>query len=110
MKIRFWQVAGLLGVLLLSVISFSSAATPNYFDLFNQSESSEGYYTMINRKDNSVILRTARILHPGDQYIDQDNRHFRVLMVDEKKAWAEQIESKSSFTQGAPALLPSGGR
>lgn len=109
MKIRFWQVAVLLGVLLLSVISFSSAATPNYFDLFNQSEISEGYYTMINRKDNSVILRTARILHPGDQYIDQDNRHFRVLMVDEKKAWAEQIESKSSFTQGAPALLPSGG-
>ena len=62
---------------------------------------------MINRKDNSVILRTADP-SSGDQYIDQDNRHFRVLMVDEKSLGGA-IESKSSFSQGAPALLPSGG-
>lgn len=109
MKAAFYRAVLLLMVLLLGAVSFGSAARPNFFDLFNLSESSDGYYTMKNRKDNSVILRTARILHPGDQYMNQDNRHFRVVMIEEKIAWVEQIEPESSLSQSSSELLPSGG-
>ena len=110
MKAKFNRAAVLALALLLSVFIFSSAAAEKYFfDLFNFSESSDGYYTMKDRKDSSVILRTARILHPGDEYIDQANRHFRVVMLEEKTAWVEQIKSQSPLTGDARGSLPSGG-
>jgi stage II sporulation protein P len=110
MKAKFNRAAVLALALLLSAFIFSSAAAEKYFfDLFNFSESSDGYYTMKDRKDSSVILRTARILHPGDEYIDQANRHFRVVMLEEKTAWVEQIKSQSPLTGDARGSLPSGG-
>ncbi len=84
-----------------------AAAEKSFFDSFNLSESSDGYYTMKDRKDNTVVLRTARILHPGDEYIDAENRHFRVVMLEEKTAWADQIGSQGPpFTGSAGDLQP----
>ena len=78
-----------------------AAAEKSFFDSFNLSESSDGYYTMKNQKDNSVVLKTARILHPGDEYIDEENRHFRVVMLEEKIAWVEQIGSQGPPLTGS---------
>ncbi len=98
--------------LLLSASFFSGAAAKEhyFFDLFNHSESSDGYYTMKERKESTVILRTARILHPGDEYIDEANRHFRVIMLEEKTAWVDQIESKDAITgESRQGVHPSSG-
>ncbi len=111
MKAIFNRASVLVLTLLLGAFICSSAAAEKYFfDLFNHSESSDGYYTMKDRKDSSVVLRTARILHPGDEYIDEANRHFRVVMLEEKTAWVEQIKSKSPLMRDTPGSLPSGGQ
>src|SRR5690554_1236951 len=108
MKAIINRASVLVLTLLLGAFICSSAAAEKYFfDLFNHSESSDGYYTMKDRKDSSVVLRTARILHPGDEYIDEANRHFRVVMLEEKTAWVEQIKSKSPLMRDTPGSLPS---
>lgn len=109
MKAIFNRAAVLVLALLLSAFGFGHEVTAEYFfDLFNLSESADGYYTMKDRQDRSVILRTARILHPGDEYIDRDNRHFRVVMIEEKTAWAEQVKSKNRRLKSSKGLPPSG--
>lgn len=109
MQARFFGVAVFLTVILFSAAHLTGTAALKFFDLYNPSESSEGYYTMKDRGDDSVVLRTARILHPGDCYIDQDNRHFRVVMIDKKTAWVEQIDRVDSLSQSEPESLFSAG-
>lgn len=96
MQARFKSVAFLLSALLVLSVPLTGAAALNFFDLLNLSESSESYYTVKDRRDRSVILRTARILHLGDTYIDEGNRHFRVVELEGQTAWAERIDSESS--------------
>lgn len=98
MKAFFKRAAALAPALLLGLFAGTclfpcggAAAEKSFFDSFNLSESSDGYYTMKDREDHSVVLRTARILHPGDEYIDAENRHFRVVMLEEKTAWVDRI-------------------
>lgn len=98
-------------VLLLSaILCGSAAAEKHFFDLFNLSESGDGFYTMRDRADSAVILRTARILHPGDEYIDEGNRCFRVVMIDQQTAWVERIKSGSASAAAGEAreALPAG--
>ncbi len=110
MQARAICVAICLTALLVLTGQLTGAAA-DFFDLFNPSESSEGYFTVRDRQDRSVVLRTARILHQGDRYIDEDNRHFRVVEIDGQTAWAEQIADESAlmdlpglpFPAGAPA-------
>ena len=110
MRSKIKQAAALaLTLLLIASILSSTAAERNFFDLFNNSESSDGYYTMKERKDSTVILRTARILHPGDEYIDEANRHFRVVMLEEKTAWVDRIESGGFSTGESGSIRPSSG-
>lgn len=89
---------------------FTGEAAENFYDLFNLSESDDGHYTMKDRADNAVILRTAWILHPGDSFIDEDNRHFRVVSIDERTAWAEQIGSAGASPEsGSQPISPVSG-
>ncbi|HPU00327.1 MAG: stage II sporulation protein P [Firmicutes bacterium] len=92
-------------ILLLGAFAAGSEAAENFFDLFNLTESIDGYYTMKDLKDGSPVLRTARILHVGDEFIDEQNRHFRVVKLEEKTAWAEQVESSRSPAGDAQAPL-----
>lgn len=95
MQAGFKRIA-FLSILFVLTAHLSAAAALDFFDLFNLSESSGSYYTVKDRRDRSVVLRTARILHLGDTYIDEGNRHFRVVEMDGQTAWAEQFESESS--------------
>lgn len=102
MRARFVQIL----VLLALTASCRCPGAPvgwaeqNYFDQLNLSESSEGHYTMKDRRDKRTVLRTARILHRGDEFIDQENRHFKVVAVEQKIAWAEELEAERSSGGG----------
>lgn len=112
MRAKFYGMTAFALVLLLagSLYCGSISAEKNFFDLSNLSESGDGFYTMKDRQDGSVILRTARILHPGDEYIDEANRYFRVVMLEENTAWVEQIEEKGAAAGDAGAAVqPSAG-
>ena len=85
-----------LAVFALGIGALNSEAAENFFDMLNPSEESDGHYTMKDRADSAVILRTARILHPGDSFIDEENRHFRVVSIEGRTAWAEQTGSESA--------------
>jgi len=96
-------------VILLGAFAAGSKAAENFFDLFNLSESRDGYYTMKDLKDGSPVLRTARILHPGDEYIDEANRYYRVVRLEEKTAWVEQVKSKGPLAGEIRGPLSTGG-
>ena len=96
-------------VILLGAFAAGSKAAENFFDLFNLSESRDGYYTMEDLKDGSPVLRTARILHPGDEYIDEANRYYRVVRLEEKTAWVEQVKSKGPLAGEIRGPLSTGG-
>lgn len=68
----------------------------DFFDLNNLDEREEGFYVVKNEEDERDILRTARLLHVGDEYIDMHNRHFRVVRITDDIAWARMIEESDS--------------
>jgi stage II sporulation protein P len=84
-----WTTAALL---IISLALPAAGATPrleDYFDLSNLTERTDGYFTMRNRADGSVLLVTARILHAGNKFIDRENNLYRVTAIEEDTAWAE---------------------
>lgn len=96
----------LLGMMVIPLGWFTPAAFAqelNFFDLHNLTEREDGYFSMVNRDDNALVLRTARILHVGTEFIDRDNRRFRVTAIEGDIAWAEQLEEEG------PEAAPAGG-
>lgn len=70
----------------LSVASQEQAE--EYFELFNLCERDDGkWYTMVD-EEGAVLMRTARVVHAGDQWIGQDNRAWVVYKVEEDTAYA----------------------
>ena len=47
---------------------------------------------MVDREDRSVLLQTARILQVGSEFIDTENRRFRVAAIEGDTALAERID------------------
>ena len=63
-----------------------------FFDFINLTELREGqYYTMVDN-ENNVIVKTARIMHVGDQFLNNKNQQFRVYEVDR-----ETLTAKATF-------------
>lgn len=94
---------------LLFSFSLAGAETPqelDFFDLINQTERRDGFFVMRNEKDGTLILRTARLLHPGDGFIDPDNDYYRVVRLEEDTAWAHLVESdaRNPASIDVPAL------
>ncbi len=69
-----------------------------------------GYMTVVN-ESGAVIYETGRRVHPGDEFIDEDNRLYEILTVDESRALAvykadvsqEIVPELSVPVQAAPA-------
>lgn len=60
----------------------------DYFELFNLCERDDGkWYTLI-ADDGTVLMRTARIVHAGDQWIDSNNNLWLVTRVEGDYAYA----------------------
>ncbi|QNO13534.1 stage II sporulation protein P [Alkalicella caledoniensis] len=70
----------------------ASEMLEEFFDFINITELREGqFYTMVDDDDN-VILQTARIMHVGDQFLNNKNQQFRVYEVDR-----ENLTAKARF-------------
>lgn len=65
-----------------------------YFDMLNTTELEGDYFTMVDQEGNS-IMRTARIIHVGDEFITGDNRVFRVVRVEGNTAEARYLRTLS---------------
>ncbi len=90
--------AGCLAVVfavLLAAFGPAAAETPaelHFFDQFNLTERQDGFYSMRDESDGALILRTARLLRPGDRFIDPGNNHYRIVRLEEDTAWARLVE------------------
>ncbi|ACB85209.1 stage II sporulation protein P [Natranaerobius thermophilus] len=70
--------------LITSCFSGTLQAQPLY-------EREEGYYTVVDEDDNT-ILKTGRLLSPGNKYLNQDNELYEITEISEDTAHAEFVE------------------
>lgn len=95
MRSRFFTVKLALSlVLLCSLFAMTAAAQPAQSpeDLFDVFEHNSGkIYTMVDDEDN-VIMRTARRIVVGDEYINMENNYYRVISVEGDTAVAQLLE------------------
>lgn len=90
-------------VLVLSVsLLFVLGANPieEIFDHDEFEHSSERTFTMVDQ-EGEVIMRTARQIMVGDEYINMANDYYRVVTVEEGTAVAEKVERETA-TEPAP--------
>jgi len=67
-------------------------AALDFWDLFHPTELEPGdYFTMVDQENNR-IMRTARYIFPGDEYLNQSNRLYRVDKVVGRTAYATLLE------------------
>lgn len=98
-------------ILLILAISAVSLAPPavhgfNFEDLIDGMPGE--VYTMVDEK-GSIIMRTARQVNVGDEYISSDNKHYRVKSVDGNRATAEYLRTVTladTEQNGLPAGMP----
>ena len=73
------------------------AENNEFFELLNLCERQDGkYYTVVDQQGN-VIMRTARHLHKGDQYICGENKHYEIYKVVDDIVYAREIEESASL-------------
>lgn len=81
------------------LFSGSPTAAPMPID-----ELTSGYMTIVDEK-GSTVLQTGLIVHPGDQYISEENRMYEVASVEGNLAVARYIRNES-LLYPQPAVLP----
>ncbi len=80
-------------------MNYETTSTTNemiedFFDFLDVTELREGqYYTMID-EDENIIVQTARIMHVGDQFINNKNQLYEVYEVDR-----DTLTAKANFVQ-----------
>lgn len=98
-KIRLLGLMGLIGgIVLLGALTWPSAQQPVAgFDLDLpdlgrwEKELTDGtYFTIVDENDN-VLDKTSREVHPEDEFIAANNRHYRVERVEGNKAYAKLL-------------------
>ena len=94
MKNKFFSLKiALLLALSLSLVFLAAANEPvDLTDIFDEFEHQSGKtYSMVDA-DGKVIMRTARQVVVGDEYINSENNYYRVISVEGEKAVAELVE------------------
>ncbi|MCF6095873.1 stage II sporulation protein P [Thermovorax subterraneus] len=51
-------------------------------------ERTDGYFTIYDEKTNKKIFATARMIHIGDQYLDEKNNLYEIVRVEGDKGYA----------------------
>lgn len=94
MKNKFFSLKlALLLVLSVSMLFMTAASeVPDLEDILDHFEHSSGkIYSMVD-EDGNLIMRTARQIVVGDEYINRDNNYYRVVSVEGETAVAELLE------------------
>ncbi|HHY14030.1 MAG TPA: stage II sporulation protein P [Thermoanaerobacterales bacterium] len=55
-------------------------------------ERDDGYYTIKDKETDEKIFATARYVHIGDEYLNEDNKLYRITEIKEDIGYAELIE------------------
>ncbi|MDR5657908.1 stage II sporulation protein P [Serpentinicella sp. ANB-PHB4] len=79
-------------VIIMTVLLIVTSIPLSYAD--DLYRNSNGYYTVFDENDNSVIFKTAHEVKEGDQYLSGDNKLYKITRVDkeQRKAYAKYIE------------------
>jgi stage II sporulation protein P len=63
----------------------------DFFDLHNLDQKPEGFFSMKDLDNKETIMRTARTMHAGDEYINRNNYFFHVEKIEGDIAWAKNL-------------------
>lgn len=85
--------ASFLIFIILIFLSSCPSSADEYFELTELDERKDGFYIMKDLQTKEIIMRTARIIHPGDEYINSENKLYRVEKIEGDIAWAHFIEN-----------------
>lgn len=77
------------GVMRGSFTSRSAVDLPEV-GIYEQERNDGSYYTIVDT-DGRMLDKTARVIYPGDEFIAEDNRRYRINRVEGDTAWAEMI-------------------
>ncbi|NLP36219.1 MAG: stage II sporulation protein P [Firmicutes bacterium] len=105
MKSKFFFRFKLLTLVLALTLFLTATSSLAMFDFEDLLDGQPGeVYTMVDEKGN-VIMRTARKISEGDEYIDQKNNHYRVKSVVQQRAEAELIEKTAAAQPEQEGLI-----
>ncbi|MGI6659500.1 MAG: stage II sporulation protein P [Dethiobacteraceae bacterium] len=101
LKIIKAATAAILTLSFLFLTAGSSSA--NIENLVDGDHRAGVYYTMVD-ENGQVIMRTARVIVVGDEYISSDNNYYRVTSVKGQTAQAELLEKRTLAAPPQPGL------
>lgn len=88
----FKSIVCLLAVLwLILLIITPGTEAAELPDILDERSPKEGYYSMKDLETEEVIMKTARLVHIDDEYINQDNILYRVERLEGDTAWARNL-------------------
>lgn len=85
----------------------SPAETQSFFGLQELDERQTGFFSMKDLESEELIMRTARFIRPGDEYITSQNKLYRVERIEGDIAWARYQEEVKLFEGNFDAVLNS---
>jgi stage II sporulation protein P len=94
-------------LIILLIFASSGVAAEDFFELKELDERTDGFYIMKDLQTGKTIMRTARIIHPGDEYINIENKLYRVERLEGDIAWARFIEDIKLFEINVEEVLNS---
>ncbi|NMB35810.1 MAG: stage II sporulation protein P [Firmicutes bacterium] len=110
-------IRGFLGIFLLSalilfhagpVLTAHPVEVRNFSGQQEMDERETGFFSMKDITNEELIMRTARFIRPGDEYITGQNKLYRVEKVEGDIAWARYQEDIKLFEGNYGDVLNSG--
>lgn len=83
----------------------TEAETQNNLELQEPDERKTGYFSMKDIDTKEIIMRTARFVHPGDEYITGQNQLYHVEEIEGDIAWARYQTEVKLFEGGFGEVL-----
>ena len=78
---------------LSAIVMFApSLEAAEFSDILDERSPEEGYYSMRDQETEEIIMKTARLVHVGDEYINHD-KFCTVLNYRRRYCWARNLKS-----------------
>ena len=90
-KKLYWMICLLAVFLLVIAIFVPCTKAAEFPDILDERSPKEGYYSMKDLETEDIIMKTSRLVHLDDEYINQDNILYRVERLEGDTAWARNL-------------------